>query len=135
MADGITMQQRVRSGMRPTTAKLIGIAKVSEEWDKNLWAKGTLIADPEVAFELSFRLLSDLRPIPDTYITYLALWRYSQTLFEYDVSRLCVKPDAHTYSTLVAPLIVRLSRYFPETIDRASIDALRRHQMAQIRRS
>ncbi len=108
--------------MLPSRHRLMGIIDVS--WEQNLWLKGTLSSNADIAVELSFET-GVLPSIPGTDLTYIGVWhrRTNKVLFELQGNVICEKPTEELLQSFILPLIERVKGYRPLKIELPTFDA------------
>lgn len=98
----------------PNRIKFAPFLAVSEE--KGSWMKGHLLADPECKYELSFeawnRIPKQCRIHPESPITYFAIWRNGETIFEFQVGHTTTQPPADVL-VYIAQIVQRSIGYRP----------------------
>lgn len=82
---------------------------VTEE--RHSWVRGYAEHDESLIIEISFENAG--KQLPESWISYLGIWRGKHTVFEYQLGTIWGKPSDEDWVTFIGPLIERLKHYRP----------------------
>ena len=106
------MRRRLPQAMdwlRPTQLRVGDLMHVTEE--RASWVRGFAEHDESLIVEISFENAGST--LPDSWVSYLGVWRGKKTVFEFQLGTVWGKPGTDDWDTFIGPLIERLKNYRP----------------------